>query len=329
MPIATPFKALGAGNGFPFSMFNVDVSSAHDYMTLGGTRKGTPPTVAEKKLSLANAMKIFWNLYKIEVVGSATTFIEADDGRFNGLAGNWSVTADDLGNGTQPKERISTRSQDSRFGGDNYNYDLGRAEYNNSSFGEVKTSGGTNVFIAAMYNGATTNPDNFIGYGLKDFVKMRGYYHTFSNGYLSGPNYENIDHFQRANGSVSYTSYDFGYPEDPNGIIYNLGSQPQNAAVINVQAESSPFPILRVSKARHSVTALPKYTDAYLQNSNSPNSWTWAWGGDHFTYYAYAPWNPSTNAGFASVFGSTESYTTPGFTLNLSSLDVSYFTYDS
>jgi len=329
MPTATPFKALAAGNGFPFAVDKVDVSSAHDYMTLGGTRKGTAPTDEQKNLSLANAMKIFWNLYQISASGSATTVSDTEDGTFNGLAGNWSATQPSA-NTKQPKERINIRfQQDSRQGDSNYNINLGRAEYDNGAFGEVHTSGGTNVFIAAMYNGAITNPDNFIGYGVKDFVQMRGHYESFSNSYMSGPGYENINNYQRAVGSVSYTSYAYGYADDPNGILYGLGSRPQNNAGINVQAESSPFPILRVSKARHAATALPLFTDAFTNgNGDNPHEWTWAWGGDHFDTLGYQAWSPSTSAGSASVFGPSNSpYATPGFSVNLSSLAVSYFTY--
>lgn len=61
MPTATPFTALGKGNGFPFCVNEVDVSSYADWVTLGGTRKGGSPSQGEINLSLENAMKLFWN----------------------------------------------------------------------------------------------------------------------------------------------------------------------------------------------------------------------------------------------------------------------------
>ena len=88
MPTAEPFKALGQGNGFPFCPEVLDMSdpffSSLDWVTLGGTRKGSTPTRAEKNKSLVNAMRMFWNFYAINgsataqsTGGSVSTVIEA------------------------------------------------------------------------------------------------------------------------------------------------------------------------------------------------------------------------------------------------------------
>jgi len=73
MPTATSFTALGRGNGFPFCLETVDVLDRGDgnpydhWVTLGGFKKtsGGSPTQSQINLSLQNAMKLFWNVYKI------------------------------------------------------------------------------------------------------------------------------------------------------------------------------------------------------------------------------------------------------------------------
>ena len=75
MPTATPFTALGRGNGFPFCPPRVDVDTYDYWTTLGGFKKtdGGSPSQAQIDLSLTNAMKLYWNLWKVS--GSA----EADN----------------------------------------------------------------------------------------------------------------------------------------------------------------------------------------------------------------------------------------------------------
>lgn len=74
MPTATPFTALGRGNGFPFCPARVDVDDFDHWITLGGFKKtdGGSPSQAQIDLSLANAMKIFWNGYAINGTASTT-----------------------------------------------------------------------------------------------------------------------------------------------------------------------------------------------------------------------------------------------------------------
>ena len=333
MPTATPFKALGLANGFPFCLHKIDVSSSQDYITLGGTRKGAAPTDAEKDFSLTNAMNIYWNLHQISVSASATTFHGYDDGYYNGSSdANWSAAQPQPFN-TQPKERMTNHSYSAiaRHGGINGSIDLGSAGYPNSSIGEVSSSGGTNVFLIAMYNGAVTNYNNFVGYGLREFVKIRGSYGQYSNLHLSGPNMMNTQFNMVAKGEVGYSSFVPSDPFDMNGYIY-LGSStpPQNKATTNIQVQSSPFPILKYAKCKSSLVALPKLDDDYTQNLDSPSSWNWAWGGgyEHSTSSDTPDlFSTSTTAGSASAIGSSTNDTS--FSLSLSSVSVSYFTYDS
>jgi len=92
MQEAEKFNALGVGNGFPYCLESVDVST-HDYwITLGGTQKGSSPEQDEIDLSLVNAMKLFWN-YNGHT--SSTDFgfeddltINIDQGEFKSLRSN-------------------------------------------------------------------------------------------------------------------------------------------------------------------------------------------------------------------------------------------------
>lgn len=86
MPTATQFTALGKGNGFPFCVDEVDVSSYADWVTLGGTRKGGSPTQGEIDLSLENAMKLFWNYngHSVEFTPNVNEVdIDVENGDYN------------------------------------------------------------------------------------------------------------------------------------------------------------------------------------------------------------------------------------------------------
>lgn len=86
MPTATPFTALGRGNGFPSCLAKVDVTSINsidgeegsiDWMTLGGVSSGSA-SQSQINLSLRNAMKLFYNLYSVKA-GTLTATSEITD----------------------------------------------------------------------------------------------------------------------------------------------------------------------------------------------------------------------------------------------------------
>ena len=63
MPTATPFAALGKGNGFPFCLINATDSEIN---AVDGNRFGTGLGILRaKELSLTNTMASIWNLYSI------------------------------------------------------------------------------------------------------------------------------------------------------------------------------------------------------------------------------------------------------------------------
>lgn len=85
MPVATPFNALGAGNGFPECLTSdwdggtVDVSHADYWTTLSGWSSVNTPDGEEAQEqsiidSFKNAMKLFWNLYSINYTVNALSW---------------------------------------------------------------------------------------------------------------------------------------------------------------------------------------------------------------------------------------------------------------
>lgn len=76
MPIATSFGG-GRGNGFRVCPVNWEVSGFDYWTTLGGFNhdSGGTPSQAEIDLSLANAMKLYWNFYGATLSVSADTAV--------------------------------------------------------------------------------------------------------------------------------------------------------------------------------------------------------------------------------------------------------------
>ena len=66
MPIATPFTALGRGNGFPFCVSRVNVDDYDYWTTLSGFKKTNTgnPTQAKINESLQIASRLWWNSYQ-------------------------------------------------------------------------------------------------------------------------------------------------------------------------------------------------------------------------------------------------------------------------
>ena len=147
MPTATPFTALGKGNGFPFCATKQDVSSYYKWVTLGGTQKGNAPTVAEKNASLINAMKLFWNAYELLGLASSTNV--------SSPLPNIIFTEQSSTNPEEPENRVCPR-QSSSFYSNSYSV----TEGSSSVFGVI------DIYIIRMYDGSTNDENNFVGYGM-------------------------------------------------------------------------------------------------------------------------------------------------------------------
>jgi len=148
MPTATPFSALGAGNGFPSCPTRIDVSGYDYWTTLSGVNKNSPTTsdalIAE---SFQLSMSLWWNLHRVSV--------ETEHNGNNTGVSPASLSSVDIGNTSadptstlEPNERIC------------------RTFINSSD-----SAGGSSIFARVLqrniklYNGVTSNEENFVGYG--------------------------------------------------------------------------------------------------------------------------------------------------------------------
>lgn len=170
--------------GFPFFPLKVNLlddsggfgtGTPYDYWaTLGGYNKtaadsGTAVTPEQIALSLRNAVRLFWNLYGVSgsrstPQGSGTDEANADNNLVEGKA--------------QPVDRICGVENDN----DGLSYgalleydpliDNNRVEISSQLYGPSQVNE-TFLPIVRMYNGVTTNEDNFVGYGVSG-VKFGG-----------------------------------------------------------------------------------------------------------------------------------------------------------
>jgi len=151
MPEAAPFSTDGVYNGFPGCFEKVDVSSFDFWTTASGHKKDAvgSPSQASIDKSLQLVGKLFWNLYRLELdcliisgINPVTELII--DGDF-----------DQAGAPIQPVERICSGSVTT----------LGEQFVNEVSV-VADLRQGIGIGFSRMYDGDTTDEDNFIGYGL-------------------------------------------------------------------------------------------------------------------------------------------------------------------
>ena len=162
MPTAESFNALGAGNGFVACLRKVDVSGYDHWTTLNGVNKNSPTTsdalIAE---SLQLGMKLYWNLFSCVALTNVTF---SSDGALPSESS--SVSNLDLSSSprAEPMDRI-----------------CGGASVADSQ--SSTPSGRTNCHLrltastgVRMYNGVTTDEDNFVGMGYNsgEIVNTRG-----------------------------------------------------------------------------------------------------------------------------------------------------------
>jgi len=163
MPEATPFQTLGVGNGFPFCPEKVNVldnvgdgsGSEYDYWTtLGGFNKnsGGNPTDAQIHDSRVAAMRLYWNAYALKSVVSGSGAPASSIGSID--AANDKIYGKEF-----PRERVCSE------------YGLGMLDAllydDNEAFYEVLSySIMTNTCLVRMYDGVTTDEDNFVGFGV-------------------------------------------------------------------------------------------------------------------------------------------------------------------
>jgi hypothetical protein len=188
MPTATPFTALGAGNGFPqWGAFDFDVPEPFPWIDGSGClEKLNVSTFAHvAPMTLAQASKMFWNLHK--VAGTASAVINAGTPDEETISLNmddaigmtpWSQDDPDsyLLDGapaTEPKDRACNRititNPDASFFPEEDFVSYYQAALPNESFVPPEDN---DVYIlisieppTRYYNGSIHDEDKFIGYG--------------------------------------------------------------------------------------------------------------------------------------------------------------------
>jgi len=147
MPTATPFSAFGKGNGLARCPQKTNVSFYDYWTTFSGVNKNNPtPTPELINESLIFAAKLFWNTHKLYC--TARTVID------DSTVSVSEVTLEDGdGNSVEPIDRL-----------------CGFSGFKNEadSFSRASLS----VNLIAMFNGATDDASNFVGYG-SGFVETR------------------------------------------------------------------------------------------------------------------------------------------------------------
>lgn len=118
MPTATPFKALGRGNGFPFCIQEADVTGYHKYITLSGhTEADGTPTQQSINDSFAKAMQLFWNAEGLSG-GASASVTDSDDNVTTTSATNVSF-ADSETDNVEPVGRVCGPIEDGENENDN------------------------------------------------------------------------------------------------------------------------------------------------------------------------------------------------------------------
>lgn len=147
MPTAEPFKCLGVGNGLAKCPQKVDISSYDYWTTFSGVNKNNPtPTPELINESLIFAAKLFWNTHKLyctarTVLNGSTTSVDE-------------VTLEDAdGNPVEPVDRSC-------------NFSGFKSTVENPNRAQLS------VNAISMFDGATDDASNFVGYG-SSFVETR------------------------------------------------------------------------------------------------------------------------------------------------------------
>lgn len=147
MPTATPFKAIGRGNGFPYCPTvenKINVNNYSKWTTLGGYNSNSSGAVTEYQINLSRqrAMQLYWNLYQVNCSLSSVNDLESE------YEDTWDESITNVSTNIQPKNR--TCSFSSFYETSQSNLCLLRAD----------------VSPLWLFKGSVTNWDNFIGFSV-------------------------------------------------------------------------------------------------------------------------------------------------------------------
>ena len=173
MSIATSFSTKGLRNGFPFCLTKRDVSNLNFWITLSGYKKtdadaSIDVTESQIHTSLVNAMRLWWNSNSINASASAQRSFEyldasnypnsdTESDATSVSSGSYGVVQPDQSTGPaiEPVERACGVSNGFIQADDS---DGSPSDPTNCNFLSI-------IEIVRMYNGSTSNENNFIGYG--------------------------------------------------------------------------------------------------------------------------------------------------------------------
>jgi hypothetical protein len=147
MPTATPFKALGKGNGFT-NCVSQDITGFDSWTTLSGWSKNNQPSSQSAKLASIEesrrlAMMLFWNLSEVTGTVNTTSYQHGS----SSLSSSGNITV-------QPKNRVCL-SNITGYAEDGDGY---------PAYNKYSILGASNVgfYITAMYNNT-----QLVGYGVE------------------------------------------------------------------------------------------------------------------------------------------------------------------
>lgn len=141
MPVAEPFNAIGAGNGFPYCLNKIDVNSDFNGFAI------TDYVVWD----LATAMKMYWNIHSITIVNNPSmTEVKNGDAYQQGEPDESDYTKVD------PFWRVCEENSPSGY----------KLYFLEPDF--TQNDGFFGVGISAFFDGDTSDDANFIGYGLSE-----------------------------------------------------------------------------------------------------------------------------------------------------------------
>ena len=159
MPTTTPFTALGRGNGFSFCPTKVDVSGFDHWVTLGGVSSGSA-SAAKINTSLANCMKLYWNTELVKTSVDAQADNAGSSVQINTQNFEHKIMKPD-GEALEPRGRAC------------------KGSVRGLTLNESTTPGAEscNAIVSfklnpvRMYNGDTTDINNFVGFGLSNLIE--------------------------------------------------------------------------------------------------------------------------------------------------------------
>jgi hypothetical protein len=147
MPTADSFSALGKGNGFPFCLNKVDVSSAIDYIAW----------------DLPTAMNVYWNLHKFNVNVSTDNLSISEVGIGDDIDDDYDHSDREA---HEPHFRTCDRVQRFEWDDPNGGIDVKGEVYLSQTSPSETVNAYIDLHIAALYDGSVNDPDNFVGYGI-------------------------------------------------------------------------------------------------------------------------------------------------------------------